>query len=479
MKNIKNNWFYFSLSIVLSLVFGYVLALYNVYAILLVFAVIAFFVLTYYIFENPFSGLLIIVFFLPFSRIPNIDIGPISLQINQFVGIITLLAFILSVIVNREKIRSFALAWPLIIFWAALSVSLFFTGDMSRSITVFAFIIFTSLFSILPNQYISSRERLEKVIVVLFWSTLLVCVFGIFQFLGDVIGLPTSITGLREGYTSAVFGFPRVQAFSMEPLYLGNYLLFPLGIFLSMYLSHTKVKFLTRPLLFGIIFLILLIIALTVSRGAYLALAVMLLVMFVFMAKRFLTPKIIAVAIVTILLGGAAIIWFINKGDDQAYDEFVKHITVEDFSEGESVQGRFIEYERALELAENNPTFGIGIGAYGVTKKGFPDHDDISDYDIVNNEYIELLTETGWIGLISFSVIIIFIIWRGIIAFYASRDPFVKYLNIGLLAAFIGTMVQYNFFSTLYIISIWFLIGFCIAVQNLGFETKKSLKKGL
>lgn len=301
--------------------------------------------------------------------------------------------------------------------------------------------------------------------------------FGIFQFLGDTIGLPTSITGLREGYTSAVFGFPRVQAFSIEPLYLGNYLLFPLGIFLALFLAKIKVKFLTRPILFGIIFLILVIIALTVSRGAYLALAIMLVTMFIFMAKKFLTPKIITVAVITILLAGGAIIWFINKGEDKAYDEFIKHITVEDFTEGESVQGRFIEYERALELAEGNETFGVGIGAYGVTKKGFPDHDDISDYDIVNNQYIELLTETGWIGLSAFIFMIIFIIWRGIIAFYKTHDEMIKFVLVGLLGAFVATMFQYNFFSTLYIIPIWILIGIFIAVQNLGLKEKNSFQQ--
>lgn len=473
MKNIKNNWFFFALSVFLSLAFGYVLAMYDVYALLLLAGVIGFFVLVRYVFKNPFTGLLIIIFFLPFTRIPNIDIGPISLQINQLVGLITLLSFALSVLVNKEKIRSFALTWPLILFWTALIISLFFTGDITRSLTVFVFVIFTSLFSLLPNQYIDTKEKLEKIIVVIFWSTLVVCIFGIFQFLGDTIGLPTSITGLREGYTSAVFGFPRVQAFSIEPLYLGNFLLFPLGIFLALFLSKTKVKFLTRPILFGIIFLIILIIALTVSRGAYLALGVMLVVMFVFMAKKFLTPKIIAVALITLLLGSAAVIWFINKGEDKAYEEFIKHVTVEDFTEGESVQGRFIEYERALELAEDNPTYGIGIGAYGVTKKGFPDHDDISDYDIVNNQYIELLTETGWVGLMAFIFMIIFVIWRGIIAFYATHDKMIKFILVGLLGAFVGTMVQYNFFSTLYIIPIWILIGTFIAVQNLGLKDDK------
>lgn len=469
----KTNWLYFFLSVILSLGFGYILALYNVYAIFAVLGAVALFILVQYVFKNPFTGLLLIIFFLPFERIPNIDIGLVSLKINQLIGFVALLGFTLSILVNKEKIRSFVLIWPLLLFWTALLVSLFFTGDFSRSLIVFIFIIFTSLFAILPNQYLDTKEKLEKIILVLFWSTLLVCAFGIFQFLGDVIGLSMSITGLREGYTKAVFGFPRVQGFSIEPLYLGNYLLFPLGIFIALFLAKIRIKYLSRPILFFVIFLSLLVLALTLSRGAYLAFGIMILVMFIFMAKKFLTPRIITVALITILLAIGTVVWFINKGEDKAYEEFIKHITVEDFTEGESVQGRLNEYERALELAEDNKIFGIGIGAYGVTKKGFPEHEDISDYDIVNNQYIELLTETGWVGLISFLLLIIFIIWRGIIAFYATHNKKIKFILVGLLGAFVATMFQYNFFSTLYIIPIWILIGTFIAVQNLGLDNKK------
>jgi len=35
------------------------------------------------------------------------------------------------------------------------------------------------------------------------------------------------------------------------------------------------------------------------------------------------------------------------------------------------------------------------------------------------------------------------------------------------LAAFVGVLVQYQTFSILYIMHIWFLIGFMISVQNI------------
>jgi hypothetical protein len=59
----------------------------------------------------------------------------------------------------------------------------------------------------------------------------LVALFAIYQFLADMIGLPQTLTVLKEGYTKAVFGFPRnSRFFSMEPLFFGNFLFMPLSL---------------------------------------------------------------------------------------------------------------------------------------------------------------------------------------------------------------------------------------------------------
>jgi hypothetical protein len=46
---------------------------------------------------------------------------------------------------------------------------------------------------------------------------------------------------------------------------------------------------------------------------------------------------------------------------------------------------------------------------------------------------------------------------------------------IGLTAAMVGILVQYNFFSTLYIIHIWIAVGLLAGTQQLALK-QKSLK---
>lgn len=469
-----NKFLYILFAVLVSLGVSYIISLEFFYGLLLALGIVAGAAITYLIFKNPFLGVILIIFFLPFERIPTIDLGSITLKVNQLIGIITLISWVLSSLIYKKKITPFPLIWPFIIFWGACVISLIFSTYLPRALMVFGFVVFTSLFAILVNQYINTTQRLEKIIIILYWSTMIVCIFGFFQFLGDVVGLPTSLTGLREGYTKAVFGFPRVQAFSIEPLYLGSFLMIPLGIFIALFLAKVPIKSISRFSMFIVILLSIIILILTVSRGAYLAFGVLLLVLFIFMARHFFSPKIIITATLAGLIAVGAVYWFINKGEDKAYDEFIKHISIEDYTEGESVQGRLTEFDYALEMSETNPWFGIGIGNYGAAKKPYADASEMDVWDIVNNQYIELLAETGYIGLGAFALIIIVVIWRSIIAFYKSQIPLVKFSIIGLLAAFIATLVQYNFFSTLYIIHIWVLIGLLVATSNLAFTHEKA-----
>lgn len=471
MKN-KISWLWYALAIAIPLLCSFAFQFETLFGVAMVIGIIGFLVVSYLIFKDPFLGVIMIVFCLPFERIPTVDLGFINIKINLIIGAIFMVYFLISVILGKTKIKPYPLIWPLILFWSALGLSLIDAVYLPRGIMVFVLIFFTSLFSILINQYLDTKDKLVKIIWVLFYLSLLIFIFSIYQFMGDIIGLPYAITGLREGYSSKVFGFPRVQAFSQEPLYLGNSILIPLGVFIAMFLGKTKDNPIPRKYLILIIFALFVILGLTLSRGAYLAFGVMMLVIFIFMARKFFTLKVIITAVLIGFLGIGAILWFVGKGEDRAIDEFIGHATVGDLKQGESVEGRLWEFERAINIGLNNSENGVGIGNYGAAKKINTDPDSFTDWDIVNNQYIELFAETGYPGIIAFAILIIFIVWRSIIAFYSTKDLLVKYILVGFFAAFIGTLIQYNFFSTLYIIHIWVLIGLLMATQNIAFFYK-------
>ncbi len=319
--------------------------------------------------------------------------------------------------------------------------------------------------SFLIVNIVDNKEKLISVIKTLFLSALIVCVFGFYQFLGDVAGLPITLTGLKDIYTKAVMGFPRIQAFSMEPLYLANFLFIPLGLALGLFIFKDN-KIIKNTWLITLIILILAIIVLGISRGAYVALATLIIFFILFFAKKFLTVRNVTIFLVSVVVIGSAAYGFLKISNPDALNSFISHAKVEDTG-GESVQKRLTDYEKALNYWQESPIIGIGPGNFGPRDQGYPEVSQTGGWDIVNNEYLEILCETGILGLIFFVIILLILLARSIVAYKKCQDPTLKAVLIGLLSAYVAVLVQYNFFSTLYIMHIWFLIGLLIVVQNL------------
>ena len=80
--------------------------------------------------------------------------------------------------------------------------------------------------------------------------------------------------------------------------------------------------------------------------------------------------------------------------------------------------------------------------------------------------------KTGRVLFMISLLFIVFLIIRSLRAIKEAGDRYSKTIMVALLAAFIGIIVQYQTFSTLYIIHVWFLIGLMVAVQNIIFNSQ-------
>ncbi|MBI3495399.1 O-antigen ligase family protein [Candidatus Berkelbacteria bacterium] len=418
--------------------------------------------------QDVFWGVLLLIFFLPFERIPTLQLGSFTAKINHLVGGLVIIFFLLDVVFNRRKLYGNPTVIPTVIFLLSLLVSIVHTTAGVRSIIFFGLDSFViALFLIIP-QLIDSREKLNRVVQVLLWSVVLVAVFGLYQFLGDLIGLSSAMTGLDPGYSKKVFGFPRIQAFAKEPLYLGNYLLIPLGTLFALFIAKIR-----HIQVVPIAFLVMVVFVLTLSRGAFLAFAVAAAIALLFAFKKIFTFR-------SILLGGAAVFLvliavngILNKLGPDLKERFLAHATIQDYRSGDSTQGRLHAFAKAIDAFEESPVSGIGLGAYGMYVLNYPATPPPNGWFIVNNQYLELLAETGILGFASFVLLVAVILGRSLIAYIKTQDQFYAALVLGLTAAYIGTLVQYNFFSTLAIIHIWVLMGLIVAVQNLALKIIK------
>jgi O-antigen ligase len=135
--------------------------------------------------------------------------------------------------------------------------------------------------------------------------------------------------------------------------------------------------------------------------------------------------------------------------------------------QGESGFGRLQAFGQAIEAWETRPLTGIGLGNFGPYIKYYPVETPPSGWDIVNNEYLETLAETGLLGLASLFLVLAVVLLRSYSAYKRSDNEYLRAVLVGLTAAFVAIFTQYNFFSTLYIIHIWVLLGLIVGVQNI------------
>ncbi|PIW37217.1 MAG: hypothetical protein COW24_01330 [Candidatus Kerfeldbacteria bacterium CG15_BIG_FIL_POST_REV_8_21_14_020_45_12] len=459
--------------ILIVLIMGLGFAIYRV-SPFFIFAGLGVIGLAMVVFRNPWHGLYLIAFFLPFERIGSYDMGGVTIRPSQVTALLTMLSATMYFLGRKRfNLPSLPILAPLGVFVIAQLIGLLVAPNLERAILVTVFTWFTFGISLLVPTLIRTKADVRSVLKWMFAALLIVGLFGIYQFLGDLAGLPPELTGLRELYTKDILGFPRVQSTALEPLYYANYLLIPLSILLAFFFSREK-SF--HPLwvvsLFG---LGVVNMALTVARGGYIAFAVscaIIVVYFFFQLKLITWRNLWYIFLVGVLALGIA---SQAVGVDVIQEQFLSHVT--DLFGGASYNERAEMFDVAYVAWLDHPIFGIGSGSFGPYESAHPYTVPEHGWRIVNNEYLEVLAENGAVGLTALIVIFLIVIVRSVKAVTRAEDPFIKAALVGLCAAFIGILVQYNTFSVLYIVHIWFAVGLLVALQNIALAPKPVVQK--
>ncbi len=192
-------------------------------------------------FEHLSKLSLWLVFSLPFERIPSLNLG-VNLRISQILTILSLVFIIILVLKKDAQILRFKIQksfiW-LVLFYFFSVPSILFVQDFGRFVTtsVATFLAFFTCF-LVAHFTVSIWQSLKYLLV----SMTISGIFGVFQFFGDFLDFPTIVTGLRPQYTKAVFGYPRIQATAIEPLYFAGMLFLPLFFVILVLLNQRICK---------------------------------------------------------------------------------------------------------------------------------------------------------------------------------------------------------------------------------------------
>jgi len=416
-----------------------------------------FVLLAIFFLNDPFKILLLIISLIPLEYLGSIEIGSVTIRLSQILTLFLFISLAFNWLASGKKI---GLNWSIfswfVLFLAAGIFSLLFAENFTRGISVWLFIVFSFAFGYFVSAIVNSEEKLKKAVKVILFAAAVFALFGLYQFIGSYLGWPT---GLRSAYQIGVFAFPRIQSTFLEPLYFANFLIVPVSVLFLGYVAEGRLNK-TRVI---ILFLLILALLLTFSRGGYLGVGAAFIVGVVLLFVFRLTPKKrIFGKIFGACLGVLGIVVLLGSFSNINLETFVER--AQDVTVTSADTGRLDNFQRAFTFFQASPIHGVGVGNYGVVAGGYSKE---WGWGIVNNEYLEVLAETGLVGFIPFAIFLLAIFIRGFRVIRIAKDNQARLLQVCLLAGLAGILVQYLTFSTLYIMHIWLFIGLTIASQNI------------
>ncbi len=416
-----------------------------------------------------------IVFFLPYERILTLHLpifpGGYTLRLSHIAALLLIGAFGYRIYRLRRWPKLNGVDFALLAFLFVYLLSAVQANDLKRSLAVWLFTVFVAITAFVLSRVVK-KDWLEKLEPILRFTVWIVIIFGFYQYFADTLGVSTAFTGLRDMYTRTALGFPRIQSFGLEPLYYANFLQIPLFIYAARYIFAKK----SHP---ALILCILVQILLSVSRGAIMAtiagVIIMLGVSIIFFRNKLdwlRTVKFIGIVLLAVALSYALVFLSgaiaerisFNKLPNQSAtsrtESTFKQATNLDLQDDR-------ERNRTLAISawRTRPIFGIGPGNFGhYAIAQYEGYRGSSGYIIVNNEPLELLAESGLIGITAFSIFALLLLWRASkIVYQTQLSDGLSIFMLSLLVYLAALVIQYQTFSTLYIMHIWVVIGMLMA----------------
>ncbi|MHB8910150.1 MAG: O-antigen ligase family protein [Syntrophales bacterium] len=339
----------------------------------------------------------------------------VTLRLDDVLLVIIGFSWFLSTAINKE--RGLFLKTPLnryIAYYFIACLVSTLIGYMMQRVKGIAGILFVLKYFeyfivyFMAVNYLKEKKQMERLVFTILIVCLVVCIVAIAQ-------IPS---GAR---VSAPF-----EGGESEPNTLGGYLVLILSLVLGLLVSNYGTT--KRKLFFGgLVFLILVALAATLSRSSWLSLIPMLLALIYFSKRKLvvIVPLIVVIVITAFLLPPGV--------KERALFTFSQPVEQGQLKIGgvridTSTSARLQSWRNVLERDFiKQPLLG-----YGVT-----------GYSFLDAQYPRVLAETGLIGFISFAALLV-TIYRNALSTrrrYAN-DPFYLGVSTGFLAGFFAMLVH-------------------------------------
>ncbi len=364
------------------------------------------------------------------------SIGRVNVNLLFVYGGLMLLFSVIVLVVNQRELKEKKLTgmWAMFIAWSLYSLT--YSFDIFSSVKELSryFSIFFSF--ALGTVLIRKSQDLTKLIKVIIFSSLLPALVALYQFFSG--------TGLLEG------GINRVYGTMAHPNMLAFYLLLPITLSIFIFLNVKKTRLESYIYLAIAIFLSFILIY-TYTRGAYVALMLIFILIGLLKFRKFL-----------MVAGFGLLLFYLASLSFQ--ERFNTLFQSDPYG---SISWRIGLYRDSISYIAESPIVGQGVGLAEIIIAN--NRDFRLGATQPHNDYIRLALDGGVIGMGIYLLLIIMLLLELIRLYKKENRTRLKMLNIFILA----------FAASLYAMSIgdnilndttlewhfWALVGGLLAAQ--------------
>ena len=416
-------------------------------------------------------GLCLLLFAIPFGSLRQISAGPFTISLAEVLTVILFASWLAQMMAQRKVEITFTrLFLPLVVFLTVLLLSTLVASSLSTSLKeVLKWLELAMVFLVVASS-VKERRQINLLIGALLAAGLLEALYGMYQFFTRS-GPEGFLLGERFLRAFGTFGQPNPFAG-----YLG--LVLPLTLGLAMGAILKRGSFNLRPFfLFGAIALVLLAaILMSLSRGAWLAFSAAISVMAMMVSRRALVYLSLLLFLVAILLGLGAfnalptpVTARLSIITDYVRIFDVRKVTVT--PENWAIVERMANWQAAWGMFSDHPLLGVGIGNYGVVYPHYALEGWENTTGHAHNYYLNLLAETGIVGLgayLAFWIVAFVYAGKALARVRQARQRYGTISNYGVVLGVLGTMVAlsvHNLFDSLYVHSMAAQIGLTLGLM--------------
>lgn len=381
------------------------------------------------------------------------------LPLNPFLFYVTLLPAVVTWLYNWRKKGEVALALPPLwqpgaVFLVCSFLSAFVSKDMAFSFMNWALQpLMYALVYLLIYTTVSTEKEKEKALYAFLAGAVVTVVYGFFQY-ANAADMAADMEA-QSWVDPERFPLLRRRMYSTleNPNLFGAYLLMIISILTAFTLRERAVK--KRTVFTVILLSLLLCLALTYSRGAWVSLAAIVLGLTLFYDKRFGLLFLLVPVVLAFYHG-------------QVVERFLSLFSGEDTS----VDLRFALWESTMAMIEEHPLLGVGWGAYFLA---YPDYNFFIQEEGVlifhaHNMYLNMLAEVGIPGGMAFLLAFFaqgILCWRN---YRHGNDSFTKSMGLGgvlmVMALSVISMGDHVLFSRSVSFCFWSLSALCASCRK-------------